>query len=294
LAGDKHLGQGILVEQFTLGKDNKIFSVNPWAIDTLSDHELAALHSFTWLRELAAAVDQDAARNRLKILISDWISKNQKWSPIVWRADVLAERISIWLEHYEQFFAKTDKSFRDLVMRHLSRQLTHLDRILEIEPWGTAKFCALKALIYGALCLPGGDKHLGVLLKKLEREIGFQVLDDGGHISRSPGTHHSTLQILTEIRNILLSSQNLAPEALRNAIDQMAPALRFFRHQDGGLSQFNGSQENTAEQLDLTLVMADAHGQSPRRLPYTGYERLLSGRILLLADTGGVPYNGLP
>jgi len=287
--GDEHLGQGILVGQFTLGEDRQIVSVNPWSIATSSDHELAALHSFSWLRDLAAAADQDAARNRLKTLVGDWISQNQQWSPIVWRADVLAKRISIWLEYYEQFFAKGGKSFRGLVMRNLSQQLTHLARVLEIEPTGTAKFCALKGLIYGAICLPGGDKRLCVLLKKLEQEIDFQILEDGGHIGRSPSMHHSTLRILIEIRNILVASQNPAPEALRNAIDKMAPALRFYRHQDGGLSQFNGSQENAAEQLDLTLIKADARGQPPRRLPYTGYERLLSGRVLLLADTGNPP-----
>ena len=287
--GDAHLGQGILVGQFTLGEDRQIVSVDPWSIEASSDHELAALHSFTWLRDLAAAADQDAARNRLKTLVRDWISQNQQWSPVVWRADVLAERISIWLEYYEQFFAKGGKSFRGLVMRHLSQQLTHLARILATEPAGTAKFCALKGLIYGAICLPGGDKRLGVLLKKLEQEIDFQILEDGGHIGRSPTTHHSTLRILIEIRNILIASQNPAPEALRNAIDKMAPALRFYRHQDGGLSQFNGSHESAAEQLDLTLIKADARGQPPRRLPYTGYERLLSGRILLLADTGNPP-----
>ena len=34
---------------------------------------------------------------------------------------------------------------------------------------------------------------------------------------------------------------------MQNAIDKMAPALRFYRHQDGGLSQFNGSQEEKEE-----------------------------------------------
>jgi uncharacterized heparinase superfamily protein len=291
-AGDEQLGHDILVGQFTLGKDRQIVSVDPWSIETSSDHELAALHSFAWLRDLAAAVDQDAARTRLKTLVSDWISQNQQWSPIVWRADVLGERISIWLEHYEQFFAKGGKSFRGLVIRHLSQQLTHLARVLETEPTGTAKFCALKGLIYGAICLPGGDRRLGVLLKKLEQEIDFQILEDGGHIGRSPATHHAAFRILIEIRNILVASQNPAPEALRNAIDNMAPALRFYRHQNGRLSQFNGSQENTPEELDLTLIMADARGQPPRRLPYTGYERLLSGRILLLADTGNPPPSG--
>ena len=287
--GDEHLGQGILVGQFTFGEDRKIVSVDPWSIETSSDHELAILNSFSWLRDLTAAADQDAARSRLKTLVSDWISQNQQWSPIVWRADVLAERISIWLEHYEQFFAKSGKSFRGLVIRHLSQQLTHLGRVLETEPTGTAKFCALKGLIYGAICLPGGDRRLGILLKKLEQEIDYQILEDGGHIGRSPATHHSVLRTLIEIRNILIASQNPPPEALQNAIDKMAPALRFYRHQDGGLSQFNGSQEDAAEQLDLTLIKADARGQPPRRLPYTGYERLLSGRILLLADTGNPP-----
>ena len=289
---NEHRGHEILFGQFTFEKYRQIVSMDPWSIEASNDHELAALHSFSWLRDFAAAADQDAARNHLKTIVCDWISHNQKWSPIVWRADVLAERVSIWLEHYEQFFAKGDKSFRDLVMRHLSQQLIHLARVLETEPTKIAKFHALKGLIYGAICLPIGDKRLGVLLKKLKQEIDFQILEDGGHIARSPTMHHSALQILIEIRNILVSSQNSVPEALQNAIDKMAPALRFYRHQDGRLSQFNGSQENSADQLNLILIMADARGQPPRRLPYTGYERLLIGRVLLLADTGNPPSFG--
>ena len=71
----------------------------------------------------------------------------------------------------------------------------------------------------------------------------------------------------------------------------MAPALRFFRHQDG-LSLFNGSQSETAEVVDHTLIKADSRGQPSASLPISGFERFLSGRILALMDTGGPPPAG--
>tara|TARA_Y100000766_G_scaffold277293_1_gene282450 strand:- start:99 stop:1025 length:927 start_codon:yes stop_codon:yes gene_type:complete len=100
------------------------------------------------------------------------------------------------------------------------------------------------------------------------------------------------LRRLIEIRSILAGCSYPVPTKLENAIGSMAPALRFFRHQDGGLSLFNGSQSETAEVVDRTLIKADSRGQPSASLAIAGFERFLSGRILALMDTGGPPPAG--
>lgn len=287
--GDKQLGEGILIGQFDLGEEHQITTIDPWATETSNEHTRVALHSFGWLHDLAASGDQEVARSRVQTLVADWISVNHKWSAIPWRADIIGERIAIWLQYYDRYFAKGRKSFRLSVMQNIARQLVHLGRIVEAEPIGSLKFSALKGLIFGAVCFPSSEKRLTGYLRKLDVEIEAQILEDGGHIERSPTVHHQLLRSLVEIKLLLVESQNAVPETLQSAIDRMSPALRFYRHQDGGLCHFNGSREENAEHIDLTLIKADARGQPPRRLPYTGFERLLSGRILLLADTGSPP-----
>lgn len=287
--GDKKRGEGILAGEFNLGHDQNIVSIDPWSVEIPSIEARATLHKFGWLRDVASSENSDLARRRAQVIVRDWISAHDRWSSLVWRADVVGERIANWLEHYDSFFAKAGKNFRAMLMQHLSQQLIHLSRVLNSELRDGSQFSAYKGLIYGAVCLPGSDKNLAALLLKLEREIERQIHSDGGQQERSPAVHHQCLRRLIEIRAVLISSQNTVPPALQNAIDRMAPLLRFYRHQDGGLGLFNGSRMEDAQQIDATLIKADARGQPPRRAPDTGFERLLSGRLLLLADTGGPP-----
>ena len=241
---------------------------------------------------MAEADDPTVARERLQTLVRDWIAQNDSWTPLAWRSDILGERVSLWFEYYDRLFAASGKAFRNLVVRHLKKQLKHLSRVYEFESDPAARFTALKGLICGAMCLPTGSKRQSSLLRKLEREIDRQIWDDGGHKSRCPTMHHFVLRRLIEIRSILAGCSHPVPSKLENVIGNMAPALRFFRHQDGGLSLFNGSQSESAEIVDRTLIKADSRGQPPSGLPVTGFERLLAGRILALVDTGGPPPSG--
>jgi uncharacterized heparinase superfamily protein len=82
-------------------------------------------------------------------------------------------------------------------------------------------------------------------------------------------------------------------ETLQHSIDRMTPALRFFRHGDGGLALFNGSSEEDAALVDTVLAQADARGRPLKSAPHTGFERLIAGRTLVLMDSGAPPPHGL-
>jgi len=73
---------------------------------------------------------------------------------------------------------------------------------------------------------------------------------------------------------------------LVNAIDRMAPMLRFFRHGDGGLALFNGSGEDDPATIDRVLELGDADGQPLAGAPHSGFQRLAARRVLVLVDAG--------
>jgi uncharacterized heparinase superfamily protein len=98
---------------------------------------------------------------------------------------------------------------------------------------------------------------------------------------------------LTEIRALLQASQTQAPQALTNAINRMAPALRVMRHGDGGLALFNGSKEEGGQLIDLVLTQAGQGGRGPVSLPDGGFHRLQAGRSVLIADCGAPPPAGV-
>src|SRR3546814_4312385 len=64
----------------------------------------------------------------------------------------------------------------------------------------------------------------------------------------SSDLHLTLLRHLIDLRGVLRAARAAgmdagAPIALQHAIDRMAPALRFYRHGDGGLCLFNGRSE---------------------------------------------------
>jgi uncharacterized heparinase superfamily protein len=129
-------------------------------------------------------------------------------------------------------------------------------------------------------------------LKGFERELAVQVLPDGGHISRSPSLQLQVLQDLIDTRAVLRSAQVEVPVGLRNAIERMAPMLRFFRHGDRRLTLFNDSVEDDGVLIDLVLTRSEAKGRPPLHAPDSGFDRLQAAKSLVLIDTGRPPPRG--
>jgi uncharacterized heparinase superfamily protein len=73
---------------------------------------------------------------------------------------------------------------------------------------------------------------------------------------------------------------------LTQAIDRMAPMLRFFRQGDGALTLFNDSHEGESWLIDVVLTQSEARGKPLVSAPHTGFERMQAGRALLILDSG--------
>ncbi|HYD70644.1 heparinase II/III family protein [Azospirillum sp.] len=264
----------------------------PWHPVGASAAWMDALHGFEWMRDLRTA-GGDNARRRARALVLSWLERNGTWNAQTWAPDVLGARVSTWIGLHDFFCASADDEFRARVFDSLARQTRHLARVTPGTLEGAALLAAIKGLLYGGLCLPGSERVVGDALRLLERELPRQILPDGGHVERSPSVQMQVLRHLIDIRAVLRAARAETPEALQHAIDRMTPALRFFRHGDGGLALFNGGHEEEAAFVDTVLAQADARGRPLKSAPHTGFERLIAGRTLVLMDTGSPPPSGL-
>jgi uncharacterized heparinase superfamily protein len=140
--------------------------------------------------------------------------------------------------------------------------------------------------------LDSPEPRLAKTLKTLERELSVQILPDGGHLSRSPSLQLQVLQDLIDTRVVLRAGQIEVPGALKEAIERMAPMLRFFRHGDRRLALFNDSLEEDGVLIDLVLTRSETKGRAPAHAPDTGFERLQVSKSLVLVDTGKPPPRG--
>ncbi len=253
---------------------------------------LRALHGFDWMRDLRA-VGGDMARRRARVLVWSWLDHNGGWNAQAWTPDALGTRVANWIGLHDFYCASADDEFRARVFESLARQVRHLARVLPAGLDGAPLIAAIKGLVYGGFCLPGHDKAGYDALRLLDRALPRQILPDGGHIERNPSTQLRVLRDLVDMRAVLRVARVDIPESLQHAIDRMTPALRFFRHGDGGLALFNGGREEEPALIDTVLAQADARGRPLKSAPHVGFERLMASRTLVLIDTGAPPPTGL-
>jgi len=244
----------------------------------------AAMHGFTWLRDLRA-LGTDAARMRARALVADWIAAPQL-DAIAERPDVAGARIAAWLGHYDFFAASADDGFRQKLMARLVADARRLAASLPTEELDGRALTALKGVIAAAVALPDHAAFLTRALRVLPQELARQVLPDGSHVERSPAQLMAALQDLIEIRSLLQAAQVQPPPALGSAVERMGPALRTLRHGDGGLALFNGSKDESAGLVELVLAQAGRSGRALASLTEGGFQRLQAGQSVLIADCG--------
>ncbi|HYZ43030.1 MAG TPA: heparinase II/III family protein, partial [Stellaceae bacterium] len=234
------------------------------------------------------------AREVLRDFLQSWIVDNPGWRSLAWRSDVLATRLFAWVVHFDDIVKRDqDDPLRHAMLTSLVAQLRHLARTAAWELTGAGRLRALKGLITGMAVLGGSERRLAKVLRSFERELSAQIFVDGGHISRSPSLQLQALQDLIDTRAVLRAGQIEVPTALRQAIERMAPMLRFFRHGDRRLALFNDSLEEDGVLIDLVLTRSETKGRPPAHAPDTGFDRLQAGKSLVLIDTGKPPPRGL-
>ena len=246
---------------------------------------IAALHSFEWLRDLRS-VSGEKARRMAREMVALWIDQYPAFDETTWRADIAGARLASWIAFHGFFCASADDAFRKNYFSSLARQAKHLSRVLPGNLTGLPLMRALRGLAYTGLALEGGEARLEQAFTIILQQIPEQILPDGAHISRNPKATFEFLQCLVDLRAALISAKMEMPEEVQHAIDRIAPAVKFFRHGDGGLAQFNGGQEGNAHLIETTLMHSGARGKAMPSLPQCGYERINLGRASVIMDTG--------
>jgi uncharacterized heparinase superfamily protein len=262
---------------------------SPFQVSSASQAWQKSLHSFRWLRHMHEAGTDLAAANA-RALVSDWIAANGgRITFPAWDPGVTARRIIAWLQHSTTVLQGAEFPFYRSYMKQLMAQIRYLRIAVREMPDGEELLRARIALAFAALAMPVPASTLRSASKSLGAELDRQILPDGGHISRNPYALLELLADLLPLRQTYSNQGQTPPDALLGAIDRMLPALRFFRHADGGLARFNGMGATVADRLAAVLRHDDTAGAPLLHAPYSGYERLTMGGTVLIADVGKPP-----
>ncbi|NKB20003.1 MAG: hypothetical protein GKS01_05595 [Alphaproteobacteria bacterium] len=263
----------------------------PWLATSVSEAWLTSVSEFDWLRDLRA-VGSDAARIRARELIARWIETHgSHWQKTSWRPSITGVRLANWLGQREFLAIGADTTFLNQFDGSVQQQNRHLQHTAKLIPTGFDRILAYKGLILTALSAKN-SRQLTRWAKLLDREIDVQILADGGHVTHSPSIELSLLRHLIDIRSALRDAKEEVSHTLQTAIDKTAPMVRFFRHGDGGLALFNGSDEDEGWLIDVVLTRSEARGKPIDSAPHSGFERLAANRTLVLMDVSETSPSG--
>jgi uncharacterized heparinase superfamily protein len=287
--GDMTQAQLLRRGKFRLyGEEFPVILEKVWQPFGVSEEALGALHRFEWLRGLRQLGDHDSrllARN----LISDWIETAPKSTEILWRFDIVGQRLSMWLGVYDFFGASADIAFQSRFHQSIRQQCDYLMMALrqEMDPW--RQLVGMKGLILAILSIPGYSRRLFKFLPIFQELLHEQIGADGMHKSRNPVYQFVILRDLVDIRSALHQSGYGDFTYIQTYIEAMAPVLRLYRHGDGGLAQFGAGRQVAPEALDSVLSYAGVEvGRSAALLGRAGLERIVAQKSLVLVDAGNV------
>jgi len=283
--GDSKRGHAILDGDIEFGGELVRNPAPVWLPRGAGEEWLAQWHGFGWLADLVSAGPD--AREAARALVQSWLTENTAWHAVGWRSDVAGTRVFAWIVHFEELAGReADRPLRRAMLAGLARQVKHLARVAAWEQAGARRLRALKGLIGGLAALGASPHRIGRVLRTLERELPAQIARDGVHRSRSASVQLEVLRDLIDCRAVLRAARIDLPAALQQAIERMAPMLRFFRHGDRRLALFNNAIEEDAMLVDLVLTRSETKGRAPTDAPQMGFQRLQAGQSLVLVDTG--------
>jgi uncharacterized heparinase superfamily protein len=239
-----------------------------------------ALHRFGWMRDLLAA-GPEGAEEGLRLTL-EWSRVFGRWNDFAWSPEVLERRVFNLACAARTLCARASDAEAARVALDLARQARCL---LELDegPVRAAERAAAAAIAGAALSGRPGEQLLKRSLVRLARVLPATVEADGGHASRSPQAALELLFDLSALDDALAQRGLPAPEAVSQALDRLAGAVRFFTLHDGRLAAFQGGEE-----LDKAYVAAARaqEGLEGRPMPAAcnGYQRLEARSLQIAAD----------
>jgi uncharacterized heparinase superfamily protein len=261
---------------------------SPFDIDPPNATWERELHGFDWLRNLAAAAD-DEARNTARRLAAEWSIRFGAGAGISAEPAVAARRLISWISHGALLLEGADAATYETITSSLGRQLSLLSTSWRDAPDSYPRLLALIALMFADLSISGYRRQLKDVETAFAVELSRQVLADGGHVSRNPSILVELMLDLLPLSQCFTARDRKHPQELLEAIALIVPMLRYLRLGDGMLVRFNGTSIPTAAGLGTVLAYDDGSAAALREARASGYARLERAKTILIVDIGTPP-----
>ncbi|MEO6014293.1 MAG: heparinase II/III family protein [Devosia sp.] len=259
---------------------------SPFAIDMVHDDWLDDLQAFAWLRHFRDA-RTDEERGFARSLTLDWIDRSRRFDREIWGLSLTARRILNWLRHFNILVEGANPEDAAIITRALGTQIQSLKLRSPFADDPADALMAALALLGVALCDHDRESEITGRVERLNALLERQIDEDGLHRSRSAKMQLMLMVEMTTIRQALLRQSDLYRHELGEVLESMHRALDAISLGTGEPAYFNGTG-----QMPHDIIVA-VQAQTPTRARSTGtaggYGRLISGKSIVVADSGLIP-----
>jgi uncharacterized heparinase superfamily protein len=290
IAGDARAGKALRTGHFQFhGLRQPIEGLDYTRIDqprAFQDY----IHSFRWLRDLAAAGPRDQLAPLAEHVMRGWLAAHAETpSEPAWRADTAAWRILFWAAYAPFILSSGDLVYRSLVLNCIARTARHLDRGAEKAAVGLPRIVAWGGIVAASILLPGGEPRRIFGEAGLRRALESGIYADGGIISRSPPELIDAIILLGMLRAVYEARRQDVPGFIGESLEKMVGALLGLVMGDGAIGSWQGSTPLDAEQLRGIVQMSRVRTRPLRQARDWGYQRLVAGQTTVIVDAAPPP-----
>jgi uncharacterized heparinase superfamily protein len=248
------------------------------------------IHSFKWLRDLAASGAREQLSGVAEGIMRKWLAAHAETPrEPAWRADNAGWRILFWASYSPFILSSGDLVYRSLVLNCIARTTRHLDRSADKAPIGLSRITAWVGIVAASLLLPGGEPRRIFGEAGLRRALESGIYADGGIVSRCPFEQRDLVMALAMLRSVYDVRRQDIPAWLGQSLDQTVAALLGVVMGDGSLGSWQGGAPVDPETLRSIIEMSRVRTRPLRQARDWGYQRLVAGQTIVVVDAAPPP-----
>jgi uncharacterized heparinase superfamily protein len=290
LKGSVARGQSLRIGKFHIQGFEQAFEGLDYQKLTLPPALTDYIHRFDWLRDLAAATNRGEGAPVAAQIADGWLVANgMKTREPAWRVDNCAWRLLNMAAGSPFLLTSTDPVYRSRVINHFARLARHLDQSAPRAQSHFAKSVGWAGVVAASLLLPEGKARRAVGENGLEEALRAAIFPDGGVVSRSPMQLMELIGLLSLLKQCYDARDEMVPGFLADTLARAVPALLGLTHADGGLGAWQGSAHIGAEQIEALVAASGVRARPHRQALDWGYQRVSTGKSVLLLDAGPPP-----
>lgn len=289
--GDRAAGTALRAGHFLVhGAKLSIGQVDFSATSRINPGIERAVHTFSWLADLAASAPRADCIALAERITTLWLNANsERGKGAAWDIEHTGARLMAWLIHAPLVLAGQTDGLKARLFTAIDGTAAWLDRKVARDGPGLGQATGWAALVAAGLLLPNGRPRRLYAEAGLIHALGDVVGEDGGVLSRCPAAQMDAIRLLTDLIACYEAAEQEPPRALIVMRELLVPPLLSLRHGDGGLGSWQGQG---AIRVDAVASLVAATGVRTRPLAevqHWGFQRMRGGDTLVQFDAAPPP-----